>query len=93
MPTYVFRCENCNHSFELQYSIKKISGAHPKCSLCKKNKSVYRDYQAENVSHYDSTPRTVGTLAERNSKRLSDEAKTKQQRKIYTGPKPRKKHE
>ncbi|MGH7797671.1 MAG: FmdB family zinc ribbon protein [Candidatus Binatia bacterium] len=37
MPTYEFRCQKCNKSFELTYSISEFERARKdgiKCSLC-----------------------------------------------------------
>ena len=90
MPTYIFECYledgGCGHIFEKSYPRDKITKAKPRCPTCKKQ--AKRNYGLENTSYYDATPRTVGSIAEKNAKCLSDEAKQQAQRLPYTGPKP-----
>ena len=92
MPTYAFECDierdGCGHCFESQYTMSEIVNASPKCPQCNKQQSVHRNYQMESVMFYDTTPRTVGTLAERNAKKS---VKKLPQKKKYTGPQPLKK--
>ena len=53
--------------------MSEISGAKPKCTACKKN--LYRDYQSENAVVAEE-PRTIGSLADKNSSRMSDDHKS-----------------
>ena len=75
MPTYVFKCEECDHQLEVEQSIKKPTPNKKKCPNCKKDKlirllfapHVYNKPSDDNIS--------LGLLSDRNADRLSDEQK------------------
>ena len=75
MPTYVFKCEECDHELEVEQSIKKSIPNRKKCPECRKNKlkrvlfapHVYNKPGDDNI--------TVGLLADRNTASLTDEQK------------------
>lgn len=73
MPVYSFICEKCNSKFEVKNSIEH-AGVKPKCPDCRSKKHVYRDYQSDNVSVAEG-PKTLGSLADRNSSKFSDDQK------------------
>lgn len=73
----------------------EISDIKPTCPSCRKRKSVGRNFAAQNVSVRDVTPTTLGTLADRNTNRMSEDEQahlthehTKHRYKPYTGPLP-----
>jgi len=40
MPIYIFACEDCGKTYEINASIKeKESGLHPKCPYCSSDRS------------------------------------------------------
>ena len=71
MPEYSFRCEECSHDFSEFWSIssydEKLNNLN--CENCG-SKKVHRDYQEDNmvVSYYEV--KTIGQLAERNTKKM-----------------------
>jgi hypothetical protein len=71
MPEYSFNCKNCRHDFSCFWSIgsydKNISELS--CEKCGSSQ-VFRDYQEDNVvvSYHDV--KTIGQLAERNTKKM-----------------------
>ena len=75
MPTYVFKCEECEHELEVEQSISKPTPNRKKCPGCKKNKlsrvlfcpHVYNKPSDDSIS--------VGLLSDRNADRLSDDQK------------------
>jgi len=71
MPTYCYRCDKCEVYFE---NVSYMSECHllPECPQCKKTKQVHRDFLAESVSVYEG-PKTLGSLADRNSERFSSD--------------------
>lgn len=75
MPNYGFQCYledgGCDHIFEIKCSMEEISNKSPKCPNCHKKKSVFRLFN--DVYVYDGTPKTVGSLAERNCDKMSDD--------------------
>jgi len=71
MPDYTFNCEICKILFEITVPMDKIIGLKPECPHCKKKGKVFRKY--DDIYVYDSSPRTVGTLAERNTIRTSQD--------------------
>ena len=98
MPTYVFTCDHeeggCQHSFEIKASFDEAPNLKPKCPNCGKTKSVYRDWQAENVAGVESQ-KTVGSLADKNNRKYSNDYvnkihhdNTDYMRQDYTGPIP-----
>lgn len=78
MPIYVFKCSEekngCGHSFEISMSMACVVDKKIKCPKCNKYKAVSRDFGAEhhNVRGDDQT---LGSLAERNAARMSDDEK------------------
>lgn len=80
MPTYSYRCEKCEHSFELFAHIRDYD-PEPKCVKCKSSKT-HRLYmndvasQSVAVRKADSELKTVGDLAMRNTDRMSVDEKT-----------------
>lgn len=98
MPTYVFTCfqedGGCNHTFEIKAGLHEASNLKPACPKCKKKKPISRNWQAENVAGIESQ-KTVGSLADKNNKKYSDDYRTKlaydnteYMRQDYTGPLP-----
>lgn len=63
MLTYVYECTSCQDLIEVRQSIKETP-----LTLCEKcgQQSLQRVIHA--VDFYDKTPRTVGTLAEKNTR-------------------------
>lgn len=93
MPTYSFECGKCHHIFEKTYPMAESSTAAPTCPSCGKRKCK-RDY-SECTSISASVPRTVGSLADKNTGKLSEDEKThitlqntEYLRKPYEGPMP-----
>jgi len=76
MPTYSFECYDddggCGHYFEITCSMSEIENKRPKCPNCQKKSSVFRNYD-NNIYVFDSSPKTIGALADRNAARMSDE--------------------
>lgn len=73
MPVYPYKCEACGHEFD---EIQKVKdGPLKKCPECKKNK--LRRVITAPILTYVSEPQTVGTLAEKNAKFMSQEQKNK----------------
>lgn len=79
MPTYSYRCIDCDKQFELFFYIKDYQ-EHPNCDKCKKN-NTERMYvldvvtQSASVRKMDSELKTIGDLARRNTERLSEDEK------------------
>jgi putative FmdB family regulatory protein len=65
MITYEYECTNCKDVFEARQSIKDKPLV--KCEKCGKKTLLRVIYPPSNL--IDKTPRTVGTLAEQNSKK------------------------
>jgi len=83
MPTYAYRCDTCNHSFEEYRSMK---ASHPKkCPECGEsyangNGKFHQDYGASRViGVVYGNPTTLGQLAEANNKKLGKEQVQKKQ--------------
>ena len=75
MPTYVFKCEECDHHLEVEQSIKKPTPNRKKCPECRKNK-LKRVLFAPHVYNKPGDDKiTLGLLADRNAERLTDEQK------------------
>lgn len=92
MPTYVYQCDNekCEHSFE---QIQRMAdNALVKCPICKK-KSLHRVFFSP-IIFVKGEAKTIGQLADRNSKKMSTdekqaiEAKYKKNKKEVLGEKP-----
>ena len=75
MPTYVFKCEECEYELEVEQSIKKPLPNRKKCPECGQNKlerllfapHVYNKPGDDNIS--------VGLLSDRNTERFSEDQK------------------
>lgn len=68
MPTYVYVCEECEDEFEVFQYLK--DDPLVKCEKCGKD-SLYKSIQPTFVN--DNVPKTIGQLAERNTKKASKE--------------------
>jgi len=55
--------------------MNEVSQLKPTCSSCKKRKPVRRNYVAENCNVVDITPKTVGSMANKNANKLSADEK------------------
>ena len=75
MPIYDFTCdsdkEGCGQPFEATCSMQDISSFKPKCPICHSNKKVIQVYNVP----YVSVPRTLGSLADKNSAKMSSDYK------------------
>ena len=82
---YDFRCDKCNSTEEKQYSFAEFDKLKSgeiidRCSNCNGKTSMVMG--GVNVFIYDATPRTLGTLAERNSKFRIPQEMEKKEREI-----------
>lgn len=71
MPTYEFRCQNTKNIFERDLSFKEFDKFKAGeltiiCSICPSCKP--EQIMPTGVSVYNATPRTLGSLADRNTK-------------------------
>jgi len=75
MPTYVFKCEECEHKLEVEQSITKPTPNRRRCPNCKKSKlnRVLFAPHVYNKPGDDSI--TLGLLSDRNADRLSEDQK------------------
>ena len=65
MITYHYKCNNCNYEFEVMQSIKdKPKKKCPECSLHKLERVLY------STMVIDMTPKTVGSLADKQTKKM-----------------------
>ena len=75
MPTYVFKCEECDYELEIVQSITKKTPSRKKCPACKKSK-LHRVLFAPHVYNKPGDDSiTLGLLSDRNAERLTDEQK------------------
>jgi hypothetical protein len=85
MPSYCFQCykseKGCGHRFDIVCTMNEISGLVPNCPKCNKTTTVFRDYESERVAPYDPTPKTLGSLAEANTKKYTKEQREEMTRK------------
>lgn len=72
MPIYSFCCPN-SHFFEV-FKSRDQAGEPQVCPECSAEAS--RDWQADNV-YMKEQPRTIGSLADKNEARLSNDEKQK----------------
>jgi len=77
MPQYTFICDDCQAQFDIvcymsdyDATIKSL-----KCQKCN-SKNVYRDYKSDKISG-GIVKQTLGSLAEKNSDKMSAEQKAK----------------
>lgn len=79
MPSYTYKCLECDSGFEIICSIAKYK-SHPLCDKCK-SKNTERCYLEDistisgSVKKADSELKTIGDLANRNRDRMSDDHK------------------
>lgn len=81
MPIYTYICPDCG-PFVLVTSVIKYSPLMP-CPTCKQ--SCCRDFVGDVTSlqkPFDSTPKTVGSLADRNASKLSNDEKHELKKKL-----------
>ena len=71
MPIYSFYCPNCKQRFEVFKSRSEVSEPES-CSAC--SSIAERDWLADNV-YMKEQPRTLGSLADKNASKLSEEKK------------------
>ena len=71
MPRYSFTCEKCGHNQEKFWLISEYDNnlKSCKCEKCKSRK-IYRNYQSDNMYGSVREVKTVGQLAERNTKKM-----------------------
>lgn len=78
MPTYTFKCDKCNHKFELFMTINNYTDQQA-CEIC--NSLTHRSYEDDLTSMNgfvrlsDSEIKTLGHLAHRNSEKMSTDQK------------------
>lgn len=99
MPTYTFCCYEdkggCNQIFEITATIAEYDTLKPKCPSCKKIKPIGRCYDIDIHYPTNSTPQTLGALADKNTTKYSDERlkeirdkNTEYRRQPFTGKLP-----
>ena len=82
MATYTFKCYKddggCDYLFEIICSVNDYTGKNPSCPKCRKRKPVSRCYDIDlaQISFQETQPRTLGALADKNSRKLSTDEKT-----------------
>jgi predicted nucleic acid-binding Zn ribbon protein len=76
MPIYTFECYEedggCGNVFDIKCSMNEIQKQKPICPECNNVKAVSRNF-CDNLYVHDGSPKTVGTLAERNASRMSND--------------------
>ncbi len=72
MPYYLYECGDCEAHFEISCPMSEIQKLKPKCPECGKKKNVYRDFSGTIVS----IPKTLGSLAEKNARGMSEDHKS-----------------
>lgn len=75
MPTYVFKCEECDHELEVEQSIKKDMPNRKKCPECGKNKLSRILFAPHVYNKPGDDSITLGLLSDRNADRLSEDQK------------------
>jgi DNA-directed RNA polymerase subunit RPC12/RpoP len=71
MPEYNFSCGDCKNDFSCFWSIKSYDDSLAKltCEKCG-SKKVFRDYQEDNMVVSYHEVKTIGQLAEKNTKKM-----------------------
>lgn len=71
MPEYNFACQKCQHSFSEFWHVSDYDTKIKKCKCpsCK-SKKINRDYSNDNVTSSVKDIKTIGQLAEANTKKL-----------------------
>ena len=77
MPKYTFLCDDekggCGNSFEIECLMSEYTPDQT-CLKCKIKKPVIRSYQSDLPSYVcDSSPKTLGALADRNTSKMSED--------------------
>jgi len=74
MPEYTFRCDKCHELSSLVCSIQSYDDEVKsiKCDHCK-SKKLHREYFCDNVHGHVNEIRTLGQLAEANTKKYGSE--------------------
>ena len=75
MPTYVFKCEECDYELEVEQSIKKPTPNRKKCPACGKNKLERLLFAPHVYNKPGDDSITLGLLADRNTERFSSDQK------------------
>tara|TARA_R110002074_G_scaffold390889_1_gene575171 strand:+ start:430 stop:798 length:369 start_codon:yes stop_codon:yes gene_type:complete len=75
MPTYVFKCEECDHHLEVEQSIKKPTPNKKRCPNCKKDKLIRLLFAPHVYNKPGDDNITLGLLADRNTERLTSDQK------------------
>jgi putative FmdB family regulatory protein len=75
MPTYVFKCEECDYELEVEQSIKKPTPNRKKCPACGKNKLERLLFAPHVYNKPGDDSITLGLLADRNTERLTSDQK------------------
>ena len=71
MPEYNFSCEKCHHLFSKFWHVSEYDANIKKCKCPSCNsKKVYRDYSDYNITGSVKEIKTIGQLAEANTKKL-----------------------
>ncbi len=68
----MYECGDCESQFEINCAMSEITDLKPACPSCGKKKNVYRDFAGIIVS----VPKTLGSLAEKNARGMSEDHKT-----------------
>lgn len=79
MPKYTYLCDKdsggCGKTFYIRCSIDSYSATQT-CPKCRKRKFTRRYYEEDLPIHIgDSSPKTIGSLADRNTSKLSNDEK------------------
>lgn len=92
MPKYTFICEDCDKQSEFSWMLSEYDTSIKscKCSHCK-SKKIYRDYQSDDVNCKVKEIKTIGQLAEANTRKnknkINEEsAKEREQKPVEKKP-------
>jgi hypothetical protein len=70
MPKYTFICENCGQQTEFSWMLSEYDNSIKSCKCCHcKSKKIHRDYQADDVNCKVKEVKTIGQLAEANTRK------------------------
>ena len=79
LPLYSFICDKdnngCGNTFEVTATMTDAPALYPTCPTCGANQPVRRNYQAEQTTVINATPKTLGMLADRNTSKMSSDEK------------------
>lgn len=79
MITYEYECQDCKYVFEHQQSIKDTTRLK-ECPKC--HKETLERLIGNGLMVIDKTPKTLGTLAEKNARKMGTYKKEKKQKEI-----------